>query len=528
MARMDKKDIDFLEKQLISQMIERAKTSFYAFVKLMAPCVLPETFIDGVHIELICNELQKVYESVADPNKIPVRLQIWMPPGSMKSKIASNLFPAWCLGRSPNWCFLAIGADFEFAVDNFGRPTKDLIDSPQYQSIFPFTALKKDVQASGRWDTTKKGRFVARGAGQGIAGRRAHISIVDDALNEQTNDTGRKEINAWYRKGLRTRLLPRGAEIIINTRWFVEDLSGFMIKVDAKSLRPWKVIEIPALLDLKASTMLRKGLPETDTRFAEGTSFWPEFWPTALLLEKKETMPPNEWASLYMQDPILEEGAIIKRSDFQWWDKKEPPKCRYVIVSLDTALSQKDAANFSAFTVWGIFTNMVETFDNNQIAQDSMVLLSAGRGRWDFAELCAKAKELDDKYMPEFFIVEETSAGLLLIPEMYKRSLPVIPYKPKGDKTTRLQACTPYFQAKRVYVPEGKTWAEDVVTEVCSFQPRLKNQVDDYTDTVSQAVIWMRDNHKIDNDGYSNHWDEEVYTQRRKTYWSAMMENRIN
>jgi predicted phage terminase large subunit-like protein len=155
-----------------------------------------------------------------------------------------------------------------------------------------------------------------------------------------------------------------------------------------------------------------------------------------------------------------------------------------------------------------------------------MILLAAGKGRWDFAELCNKVQELDKKYVPEFFIVEDTSAGLLLIPEMQKRSLPVIPYKPKGDKTARLQATTPYFQAKRVYVPANRAWAEAVVAEVSAFQPRLKNQSDDYADTVSQAVIWMRDNYKIDNDGFSNKWDEEVMTKRRTTYWSALLKNK--
>lgn len=519
---MDIKDIDFLENQLLSQLIDKARLSFYAFVKLMAQVVLPEAYIDGVHIEHICNELQNVYDSVAIPGRVPGRLQIMMPPGSMKSKIASNLFPAWCLGKSPNWCFLAIGSDFEFAVDNFGRPTKELIDSAQYQAIFPNTVLKKDVQSAGRWDTSKKGRFVARGAGQNIAGRRAHISICDDVITEQTTDTGRKEINAWYRKGLRTRLLPRGAEIIINTRWFVEDLSGFMLKIDGRTSRPWKVIKIPALLTHEASEWLRRSLPVNDNRFKVGTSFWPEFWPTDLLLEKKETMPPVEWAALYMQDPIMEEGSIVKRSDFKLWDRPEPPKCRMVLVTLDTALSQKQAANYSAHTVWGVFSNLIESL-GTQISQDSMILLSSEKGHWDLTQLCQKMKELDAKYSPEYFVVEETSAGLLLIPEMQKWSLPVLPYKPKGDKASRLQATTPYFQAGRVYVPLHKQWAEDVINEVIAFQPRLKNQTDDLVDCVSSAIIWMRDNYKIDNDGYSNHWDEELLKQRKGTYWSALV-----
>ncbi len=529
---MDKRELDKLENELLDYLIENARKDFYIFVKLMAQVVLPEKFVDGEHLKLICKELQEVAESVEDRSKVPKRLQIMMAPGSMKSKIASNLFPAYCLGRNPNWCFLAIGSDFEFAVDNFGRPTKDIIDSPQYKAIFPNVHLKKDVQSAGRWDTTRKGRFVARGAGQNIAGRRAHIAIVDDAITEQTTDTGRKEINTWYRKGLRTRLLPRGAEIIINTRWFVEDLSGFMLKIDGeegkpltgRQTRPWKVIKIPAILTEEASTMLRRLVPANDPRFMPGTSFWPEFWPTEVLLEKKATMPAHEWAALYMQEPILEEGGIVKRSDFKLWEKDEPPKCKYILVSMDTALSQKEYANYSAYTVWGIFTHLLDLAEGTQIAQDCMILLSAGKGKWDLAELCNKAQDLDRRYTPEFFIVEDTSAGIILIPELQKRSLPVLPFKPEKDKTFRLQATTPYFQAGRIYVPKGKVWAEDVITEVTNFQPRLKNQEDDYTDTLSQAVIWMRDHFKIDNDGFSNKWDEDVYAQRSKTYWGSMFE----
>jgi len=521
----DKQLIRKLEAELLEQMIVKARTDFYTFVKLMAPTVLPDKFVDGLHIHIICRKLQEVAESVIDTTKDPMRLQIMVPPRSMKSRIASNLFPAWCLGRQPNWGFLAIGADFEFAVDNFGRPTKDIIDSPQYQVIFPKTYLKKDVKSAGRWATTKKGMFVAKGAGQNIAGRSAHITLCDDIITEQTNDVERRKINSWYQKGLRTRLLPRGAEIIINTRWFVEDISGYMLKVDKDSARPWEVIKIPAILTEEASKFLRQEVAEDDPRFMEGTSFWPEFWPTKLLLEKKQTMDPVEWAALYQQEPILLEGGIVKREDFQIWDSPEPPKCKYIIVSMDTALSQKEVANYSAFTVWGIFSNIVETFDKIPIAQESMILLSAGKGKWDFTQLCDKCQELDKRYVPDYFIVEEASAGLMLIPELQKRSLPVLPHKPERDKTFRLQATTPYFRAKRIWIPKDKKWAEDVVQEVASFQPRLKNQQDDLTDTVSQAIIWMRDNLKIDNDAYSNRWDDEIQTQRAKTYWSGALTN---
>lgn len=522
-------DIDALEDQLLDQMIENSRHSFYAFVKLMACVVLPEEFTDGVHIEKICAELQDVEESVKDKSRNPKRLQLFLPPGSMKSKLASNLLPAWCMGRNPNWCFLALGSDFEFAVDNFGRPTKDIIDSTQYQAIFPNTVLKKDVQSAGRWDTTKKGRFVARGAGQNIAGRRAHISICDDVITEQTTDIERKKINSWYRKGLRTRLLPRGAEIIINTRWFVEDLSGFMLKIDGKegakekyvSDRPWRVVSLPALLTKEASEYLLEGLPEDEERFAIGTSFWPEFWPTALLEEKRDGMEPGEWMALYMQTPISAEGGIIKKKDFRLWEEPEPPTCKYVVVSMDTAFSAKESSDFTAYSVWGVFTHILKDFEGGEIQQNCLILLAAGKGRWDFGELCNKAQELDAKYTPEFFVIEDKASGQSLIPEMRKRSLPIMAYMPERDKQYRLQATTPYFQAGRIYVPTDKAWVDELVSEVISF-PKAPN--DDYTDTVSQVVLWMRDNYMIDNDGYSNdeHEDDADWQKERTTYWSSL------
>ena len=505
---------------LYDEFIEAARDNFYIFVKLLAPEILPEEFIDGRHIEIICKELQEVEESVANKRKKPKRLQLFMPPGSMKSKLASNLFPAWCLGRHPNWCFLAIGASFDFAVDNFGRPTKNLIELDQYQAIFPNTILKKDVQAAGRWDTTQKGRFVAAGVGQGIAGRRAHISICDDVITEQTTDTERKKINSWYQKGLRTRLLPSGGEVIINTRWHLDDLSGHMEKVDLKSKRPWSIVSLPAILDTRGRDLLRRKGDEED-KYAVGTSFWPEFWPTEVLLEKKETLPPGEWNALYLQTPTPDEGGIVKRYDFQRWEGDKPPKCSYILVSMDTAFSTKETADYSAYTVWGVFKHIVKDLNDNEIVQNNVILLSSGKGRWEFHELCAKAQEIFKKYEPDFFIIEDKASGKSLIQELRRRNLPVLEYLPEKDKVFRLHACTPFFKAGRVWIPEGRSWAEEVVEEVIAF-PHVPH--DDLCDTLSQAILWLRDTYNIDNDGYPKYEEEEHWSVKRKkasTYWSA-------
>lgn len=518
--------------ELLDVLIDKARENFYTFVRLMAPEVLPGDFRDGRHIKIICDKLQEVLESVEwaalDPDKYkPKRLQIFLPPGSMKSKLASNLFPAWCLGRHSNWCFLAIGHGQDFAIDNFGRPTKDLVASERYRAIFPRTALRKDVQSAGKWNTTSKGVFVANGVGQKIAGRRAHISICDDVISEQLTDMSREKVNEWYLDGLRTRLLPEGAELIINTRWHLADLSGFMEKLDGKTGRPWEIISFPALLDEKASEMLREP-GDPPEKYAVGTSFWPEFWPTDLLEEKKETMRSARWNALYMQNPVQEEGNIIKRSDFQIWGEEngknpeKPPKCKYIILSVDTAFSEKERADYSAYTLWGVFKEIFTDSEDNSTQRDGMILLAADKGRWDFNELAKKIQDLAKARGVDFVVIEEKTLGISLIRELRNRGVPVMPFNPEKDKTFRLQACTPFFQAGRVWVPE-KDWVDPVIDEVVTF-PAAPH--DDLSDTVAQAILWMRDNFEISHDDYGftleDQREESRRTQNQGTYWSSL------
>lgn len=521
---LEHKDID----RILDQLIEKSRNHFYTYVKLISPEILPDGYQDGRHIELICEELQDVEASVVDPNRKSAKLQIFLPPGSMKSMLC-KLFCSWCLGRHPNWCFIALAADERLAEDNYGRPIRDLLDTDQYQAIFPDTILKKDSTAAGRWNTTKRGAFIARGIEQNIQGRRANILIWDDVIGENTKRVEMENIKKRYHKGVRSRLLPTGAEIGVNTRWYVDDLSGFLLEKEKNSSRPWKVVSVPAILDEVASKWLRKkGDKEhprcdADNAYAVGTSFWPELWSTEHLLSLKESMLPNDWNALYMQNPIPEEGNIIKRQHFKYWEQEVPPKCKYVVISLDTAFSVKETADYSAYSVWGVFDNILDSFDGDKIRLSCAVLLGSGKDRWEFPDLCNKVADLHSKFLADFLLIEDRASGQSLIQEMRRRGLPVVPYLPDKDKLTRLHACTPFFTAGRVYVPQNKDYAEELVADVCAY-PAIAH--DDIVDTVSQAILWLRDTSYVDNDGYPERESEVERMwnrQNRKTYWSSAL-----
>jgi predicted phage terminase large subunit-like protein len=512
-----------LRDSLVSTVITNAREDFYSFIKIMAPTMIPEGFRDGRHIQMICNELQKLCHSVeaGDGEK----LQVFLPPGYMKSLLASRLFPAWCFGRNPHWNILAIGNSTKFAEDNFGRPIKELMTTQEYKAIFPKTVVKTDVRAAGRWETTSGGKYFCTGVGSHIAGRRAHISICDDVVSEQTaySDTERNKINEWYVPGLRTRLLPQGGEVIINTRWHLDDLSGFLLKkdVDENGLLPWRVISVPAIVDDSTQDYLHmEGKPDLDI----GTSSWPEFWPTDRLLMMKKSMVPSKWNSLYGQNPTPDEGTIIKYAMWQEWVLGKPPTCDYIVASMDTAFSTKETADYSAITVWGIFNKKeVDEYDGKEYTVSHIILLGAKRGRWEFGELMQKAKEIEEEFKPDVYVIEKKASGQSLIQELRRRGFPVYGYKPETDKLMKMHSASYAFHAQRVWYPKDRTWALEVVDEVCSF-PFATH--DDYADTVSQVMLWMRDEWKLTSPDDPTYEDDDVdnpnsWSKGGGSYWSG-------
>jgi predicted phage terminase large subunit-like protein len=507
---------------LVDYNTKRARNNFYTFVQMMAPLILPEGFIDGAHLKLMAYEFQKVERRTYSGERD--RLQLFLPPGSMKSKMG-NLFVSWVFGRHPKWNILHIGHGTDFAADNFGKQIRDLMLAPEYQQIFPKTRISHKSKAAGRWETTQGGRYYAAGVGSNITGRRAHISICDDVVTEHSarSDVERPKINSWYVPGLRTRLLPNGSEIIVNTRWHMDDLSGYLVKLDAKSKIPWRVYAVPAILrsgDAKLLNYYRVN----DEWLKPGKSFWPQFQPTEWILERKAVMSEHDWSALYMQSPIPQEGSIFKPRYFRIWEQREPPMVDFLIISLDTAFSEKRQADYSAYSVWGIFREKQTTASGAEHWIPNIILLECDQGRWDFPTLCAKCRELDEIWQPDSFIIENKGSGLSLIQELRNQGLPVYDFPPDkfGDKRTRANACTPIMKAGRLWVPP-KEWAKDLTTQSLEFPYGAH---DDLVDTMSQAIIWMRDSWQITHSDYPterNADDEDEYIpgKGRTSYWAA-------
>jgi predicted phage terminase large subunit-like protein len=213
-----------------------------------------------------------------------------------------------------------------------------------------------------------------------------------------------------------------------------------------------------------------------------------------------------------------EEGGIVKRDWFRLWPAgREFPKFEYIIQSYDCAATEKTQNDPTAATTWGVF--------KPQDGPMSVMLVDAWQDRLQYPDLRPKViDEYDiifgegkDKKRVDLILIEDKSAGQALVQDLQRAHLPVMPYNPgKADKIQRLNIVSHIIARGRVWIPESdrrkgfvKDWAEGFVSQICSF-PETTH--DDFVDTCSQALRYLRDGGWLDVDPPPrDDYDEDDY-----------------
>lgn len=458
--------------EIVGDLAERRRLKLLQDDLIAFCCHMQADYKVGNHHRRLAHLLEDIEARRKD------RICVSVPPRHGKSQLVSIYYAAWYLGRNPTHKVMLVSHTTDLAVD-FGRKVRNIIATAEYQEVFPGVALAADSKSAGRWSTNQGGEFFAAGVGSALAGRGAHLLLVDDPHSEQDILNGNYGVfdkaYQWFAFGARTRLMPGGAVAIVHTRWHMDDLIGRLIRDMShnEDADQYEVFEFPAILE------------STD---ADGNTvqkaLWPEFFDLPALMRTKASMPVFQWNAQYQQKPTSEEAAIVKREWWRQWLRDQPPPCDYIIMSLDAAAETNTRADFTALTVWGVFQNEEE-------GAHHIILLYALKERMEFPELKRMALEQYKEWEPDSFIVEKKSAGTALYQELRRMGLPVNEYTPHrgtGDKIARLNSVADILSSGFVWVPDRR-WAEEVVEEVASF-PYGSN--DDLVDATIMAMLRFR------------------------------------
>ncbi len=403
------------------------------------------------------------------------------------STYSSHRFPAWYLGRNPNHKWLQAAHTMDFARNRLGKPVRGIISSERYRALFPEVFLSQDSSAADFFEFAHfSGYYKAVGVGTGVAGWRADIQAVDDPFKSREDAESkviRDKVFDWYSADFTTRMARKTMpQFIVATRWHPDDLCGRIEELTRnKRGMPFEIINLPAV-----------ALDNDPMGRPRGEALWPSQFDLEILMELKSKLPGRDWNSLYMGDPVDEEGGVLNRANVHRY--KNVPKdevrgdtilkrvVRRIVLSVDCAEKKTQRSDFTAVTVW------LETVDKKHY------LVHAAHARLEFPEMVRFIDHIAETWEVSAILCEDHGAGTqyIQIREKVHGPAPVVAIKTlQKSKEFRFDGVSPMFEAKEVLLPEkGTDWVADVEAELYAF-PHGRN--DDYVDSTSQYLSWARD-----------------------------------
>lgn len=444
----------------------QAKTNYYEYVRYTHGRMYKYTR----HGEFICNILDNAVRQrhMMLKGDIPIETQYYMfsvPPQHGKSMHITETFPSFFLGNFPEEGVIEISYNETFA-EKFGSKNRDKVNL--YGKDLFNIQISKDTNSKGEWEVTNlegkktRGGMISRGIMSGVTGSSlGDCIIIDDPIKnreEANSETIREKQWMEWQDSLSSRIHPGAIVILIMTRWHEDDIWGRLLNTEYAKPRSWQVYNLP--LEAEDNDHLGRRI---------GEPIWPEKYGYDFIEERKAY--PSSFNSLYQGRPTSQEGNMLKRDWWKYYDVLPPVKSQ--IISVDAAFKDEDDSDFVVIQVWG--KNGAD-----------MYLVDQVRARMNFPATIQTIRNMVVKH-PEAKVklVEDKANGSAIISTLVREIGGIIAVNPEGGKVARVNAVSAYIESGNTYLPRHAEWVHDFVEECASF-PNGKN--DDQVDAMSQAL----------------------------------------
>jgi predicted phage terminase large subunit-like protein len=411
-----------------------------------------------------------------------------------------------------------------------GRCLRIILD-PDYQANWSdqFGMVKIGAKKIENDRTGWKLATSVEGVGTGERGNRI---IIDDPNNPRDveSDIVREGTNLWLREVMPDRLnnMKEGVIVVIQQRTHEHDASGTLLDVMG---RDYVHLCVPMEYEPSRHCVTAigwedpRGLDEHNKRLPgfvtdengdltgdiiedspaaqqAGRLAWSARFPRDVCDNLRQVKGAYSWSGQYNQLPVPRGGGLIQRQWWQLWRNERFPDFGSIIASLDTAIKEEEENDWNALTVWGAFPDEDEA--------PLLMLRMAWRMRGSLGELAHKAGETCKQLGVDTLLIEDKTRGHDTAAEIRRlfgaANFTTVLVPPAGDKVSRVIACQPLWSGDAlsldaktgiavwgggvIYAP-GTEWAEEVIDECAKF-PRAEH--DDYVDSATQALLWMRRN----------------------------------
>ncbi|POE20468.1 phage terminase large subunit [Pectobacterium odoriferum] len=511
----------------------KSEKSFLNFTRIWFEMLQGDRLLVNWHHKMMASQIDDLVAGRLQPRNLIINV----PPGGTKTEFVSVHLPAYInmlVQTEKLRKFRNLNISFaDTLVKRNSRRTRDIIASPEYQSLWP---CQFGVNQAEEWEVVNGrgrtvGQTVSRSSGGQITGGRAGYPgpdfsgfvCLDDYNKPEDMFSGTKRDNAnrllvntiRSRRGDKSKDHPTPF-VSIQQRLHTDDSTGFMLAGGMGM--DFHHVTIPALVSEEYIDSLPEpwrslcwfSVKKTESVVVGGVRYW-SYWPVneyvgdlMRLWERDE----YTFLSQYMQRPRALTGGLI---DTDWFKRyTHLPQLTHRAVYVDTNSGKvEDFNDYTVFTLVGV------GIDGNLYIIDSV------RGKWDPEDLLKTAIELWEKWRPfdrkrpaplRHMGIEDKQAGQGLITTLKKRkSLPVLEI-PRGAGQNKLIRClntVPQIKTGTVFIPalitdDGQRvdqvyyadgtvaartdWVMPALAECADFSADDSHKNDDILDTFMDAI----------------------------------------
>ncbi|AFC22493.1 terminase large subunit [Pectobacterium phage ZF40] len=511
----------------------KSEKSFLNFTRLWFEMLQGDRLLVNWHHKMMASKIDDLVAGRLQPRNLIINV----PPGGTKTEFVSVHLPAYInmlVQTEKLRKFRNLNISFaDTLVKRNSRRTRDIIASPEYQSLWP---CQFGVNQAEEWEVVNGrgrtvGQTVSRSSGGQITGGRAGYPGPDfsgfvclDDYNkpeDMFSGTKRENANRLLVNTIRSRRGDKSKDhptpfVSIQQRLHTDDATGFMLAGGMGM--DFHHVTIPALVSEEYIDSLPEpwrslcwfAVKNTESVVVGGVRYW-SYWPVneyvgdlLRLWERDE----YTFLSQYMQRPRALTGGLI---DTDWFRRyTHLPQLTHRAVYVDT-----NSGKVEDFNDYTVFTLVGMGIDGNLYIIDSV------RGKWDPEDLLKTAIELWEKWRPfdrkrpaplRHMGIEDKQAGQGLITTLKKRkALPVLEI-PRGAGQNKLIRClntVPQIKTGTVFIPALLTddgqridqvyyvdgtvaartdWVMPALAECADFSADDSHKNDDILDTFMDAI----------------------------------------
>jgi predicted phage terminase large subunit-like protein len=450
-----------------------AEDSLAEFVKQSWHIIEPNTpLIWSWHLDLICEHLELMAAGVL------TKLVINVPPRTLKSIIASVMFPVWVWTPHPEtrWLFASYSAALS---TKHSRDRRVVISSPWYQARWA-VRLAHDNNQAMEFSNVNRGHMIATSVGGTATGRGGDYVVGDDLQSPQMADSEAERESAlrFWDESLGSRLDDKktGRQLVIMQRLNQRDLTAHVIEQGG-----WTVVSLPAIAERRTVVVFPKSGREIVRN--EGDLLNPNREGQAELDAVRQRLGSFGFQAQYQQNPTPREGSLFKTA----WIRRYallPARADWIVMALDTAYRTGATNDYSAAVVVAYVASRRDGIQPGYYVVDVM------RRKLEFPDLKHEVIKLFEKWRPDACLIEAAASGVSLSQALRSETvLPIVEVRADSDKLTRASAITALFESGRVFFPESAPWLTDLESELTGFPGAAH---DDQTDALIYALNYLR------------------------------------